>query len=121
MLLTQTLFAVTFTYHFNFQFNFDLFSQNNYISSQYFVFRGNKSIISFKFNLSVLILRFDILMQHVGRLQAWTNLFRRARFFGRSVSLARPIGHARNGSAKPKCASDLETSGNIVFCSLLPK
>ena len=53
--------------------------------------------------------------------QAWTNLVHIARFFGRSIFLARPIGHAKNRLAKSKCPSDRKTSGNIAFCSLLPK
>ena len=30
-------------------------------------------------------------------------------------------GEVRNGHAKPECASDRETTGKIVFCSLLPQ
>ena len=47
--------------------------------------------------------------------QAWRKLIHCASFFGRTILLVRPIGHAKNGGAKLKCASDEETIGNITI------
>ena len=43
--------------------------------------------------------------------QGWKNL----------PLLARPIGHAKNGRAKPNWTSDRDTTRNTAFCSLLHK
>ena len=50
------------------------------------------------------------------RVQGWTNFFLDARFFGRAVLLARPIGHAKSKHAKPNCTSNRETTRKFYFC-----
>ena len=49
------------------------------------------------------------------------NFFLSARLFGRSLLLARPIGHAKDGCSKPQCMSDQDTTRNIALFSLLFK
>ena len=54
-------------------------------------------------------------------IQAWINLIHDTRFFRGTTLFVSPSGCVKNGRTKPRCASDRERTGDIAFCSLLPK
>ena len=47
--------------------------------------------------------------------QEWTNFCLGTRIFWCAILLARPVGHAKNGSSKPKCTSDENTTRQRTF------